>query len=248
MLKPWTMDTRSVKRLKKKLLLRISRSSIFFLSINQIETMCDQQEREYLKKLLLTGCFPTSKLLSLLLYLILQLNLKNEKIIHDFLSCTWPLCWKSCNPSKMITLRNTFCALINCISSCKRFAASSLLCFCFISWTWFSCFFLKSEICNINKKDLDMVNFSYRLLETLSVTLTPNCVFSLYIYIYIYLHVCVCVCACVCLGENIHLCLKHFQFLQINFLHLLSLSISCVSKALNLCQQTVSLLLLIFIR
>lgn len=41
----------------------------------------------------------------------------------------------------------TFCAFIDWISSCNLFAASSLFCFCFKSWTWFSCFFLRSRIC-----------------------------------------------------------------------------------------------------
>lgn len=44
----------------------------------------------------------------------------------------------------------TFWALIDWISACSRFAASSLLCFCFKSSTWLSCFFLSSKICSCN--------------------------------------------------------------------------------------------------
>jgi len=40
----------------------------------------------------------------------------------------------------------TFWALIYCISACNLFAASSLLCFCFKSSKWLSCFFLRSKI------------------------------------------------------------------------------------------------------
>lgn len=42
---------------------------------------------------------------------------------------------------------NTFWDFIRWISSCKRFAASSLLCFCLRSCCWASCFFLSSWTC-----------------------------------------------------------------------------------------------------
>lgn len=99
----------------------------------------------YLQQFLFSSCFPMSKLFSFLLYPLLQLNLQHKK--------TSGTCIQNNIKKKEVKYVSnedqnlTFCALMHCISSSNFLAASSLFCFCFRSWTWFSCFFLRSCIC-----------------------------------------------------------------------------------------------------